>query len=649
MVTPIMAEDKDWLPVTQKELEMKKPQVEPDADVEAIFWEVRIDNSSDSDYSRKHYVRVKIFTERGREKYSKFDIPFYKGLKIKDIAARVVRPDGSIVEINKNDIFEREIIKAGKVKIKAKSFAVPGIEQGVIVEYRYKEIFEDDSAIGLGLEFQKDIPVERLSYYYKPYNKNEPRYQAYNFRDTKFEKDDKGFYLAERFDVPSFKSEPQMPPEDTVRPWILLQSFGFNITNVTDSGFSFVIKDPSNPQTFWGAVATERMAITKWMRKPNKDIKQKATEITAGTTTDDEKLRKLYEFCQTQIKNVSFDPTITDEQREKLPKNKELADVLKNKVANSQFIDMLFGAMAASLGYDSRISYSGNRSKMIFDPKMTNESFVHTAAIAIKLGDEWKFFNPSLSFLPYGKLIWYEEDVWALLVGEKDYYWYRTALPLPETSLSKRIGKFKLSEDGTLEGEARIEYTGQTALVNRLDLYDESPAKQEESVKNDIKENMSTAEISEIKIENLNDISKPLIYSYKVRVPNYATKTGKRLFFQPGYFEYGEKPLFTSDTRNNDVYFRYPWAENDEIEITLPANFALDSADAPGNFNDPQNIAKLDVNIGVSKDETMMVYKRNFHFGRGIVLFPKKSYASLKNIFDVFNKADSHTITLRQK
>src|SRR4030095_358914 len=96
--TLISAQDKDWRPVTPEELATKAPVVEPDADAEAIFWEVRIDDSSETGFSLKHYVRVKVYTERGREKYSKFDIPFEKGLKIKDLAARVIKPDGSMVE-----------------------------------------------------------------------------------------------------------------------------------------------------------------------------------------------------------------------------------------------------------------------------------------------------------------------------------------------------------------------------------------------------------------------------------------------------------------------------------------------------------------------------------------------------------------------
>jgi len=156
--TPSSAQDKDkgkdWRPVTPEELSSKAPLVEPDADAEAIFWEIKIDDSSDEDVSLKHYVRVKIYTERGREKYSKFDVPFIKGTKIKDLAARVIKADGSIIEINKEDIFEREIVKAGGFKIKAKSFAVPNIEVGVIVEYRYKEAVSNSGAKGMHLDFQ---------------------------------------------------------------------------------------------------------------------------------------------------------------------------------------------------------------------------------------------------------------------------------------------------------------------------------------------------------------------------------------------------------------------------------------------------------------------------------------------------------------
>jgi hypothetical protein len=46
-------------------------------------------------------------------------------LKIKDLAARVIKSDGSIVEVKNEDIFEREIVKAGGRKIKGKILCSP--------------------------------------------------------------------------------------------------------------------------------------------------------------------------------------------------------------------------------------------------------------------------------------------------------------------------------------------------------------------------------------------------------------------------------------------------------------------------------------------------------------------------------------------
>ena len=54
-----------------------------------------------------HYVRIKIFTERGRDEHSKIDIPYLGGMKIKDVAARTIKPDGTIVELPKKTSSKR--------------------------------------------------------------------------------------------------------------------------------------------------------------------------------------------------------------------------------------------------------------------------------------------------------------------------------------------------------------------------------------------------------------------------------------------------------------------------------------------------------------------------------------------------------------
>src|SRR5262249_37592794 len=160
----------EWQQVTPAELQMKTPKVEADADAEALLWEVYV-SDEDSGGSLQtvlhHYLRIKIFNQRGVEAFTKIDIQFCKGegvgfnIRIRDIAARTTKPDGSIVELKPSDIFDRDVVKGSGVKLKAKSFAMPGIEPGAVIEYRWKEI-RGAVTYHQRLQFAMDIPVEQV-------------------------------------------------------------------------------------------------------------------------------------------------------------------------------------------------------------------------------------------------------------------------------------------------------------------------------------------------------------------------------------------------------------------------------------------------------------------------------------------------------
>ena len=54
MAAPSFGDEIVWRPVTQEELQMKTPKVEADADAEAIFWEVRLDDKKLSSVRSLH-------------------------------------------------------------------------------------------------------------------------------------------------------------------------------------------------------------------------------------------------------------------------------------------------------------------------------------------------------------------------------------------------------------------------------------------------------------------------------------------------------------------------------------------------------------------------------------------------------------------
>jgi len=627
-------DDKNWKPVDPSDLALKTPKVEKDADAEAIFWEVKVDDSKSDELGLKHYIRVKVFTERGREKYSKVEIPFLKGTKIKDVAARVIKPDGTIVEINKSDIFENTIANASGFKVKQVSFAVPGLEPGVIFEYRYKAVIDDAGASGMQLIFQRDIPVQNITYYVKPFEGSfsTMRHKEYNFTDLSFEKDKDGYFRATKLNVPSYKEEPNMPPEDMVRYWTLL---------TYSSLFS---------GDLWSRLNYGLYEAYKDRMKPNDEIKKLIPQIIGSASTPEEKINKIFDFCRKEIKNLSFDYTMTADQKKAIKNNKNAGDTLKQKMGYGIDIEHLFAAMAKAAGFDVRIALTGDRSEFFFTPQDTHQRFIHPACIAVKIGDKWQYYNPGSQYIERGMLAWQEEDQNALLVGEGNYAWGMTPISGPEKSLEKRKAKFTLLDDGTLEGDITIEYTGHLAHAKRNANDEDSQTQREDNLKEMVKKKISAAEFSDIKVENVQNPEKPFVYQYKVRVPNYASKVGKRIILQPNFFEFGANPVFTSATRTHSIYFRYPWSEEDHIEIVLPQGYALDNADSPAPIGDSGKISSLNVKMFFDSEKNTLRYERKFYFGGGgNILFPANSYQAVKGLFDRFHEANKHAITLKQK
>src|SRR5262245_17262512 len=73
----------DWRPVDPAELALKTSVVEKDADAEALFWEVRVDDGEVNELIFSNYVRVKVFTERGKQSQSQIDLTYFGLSKIK--------------------------------------------------------------------------------------------------------------------------------------------------------------------------------------------------------------------------------------------------------------------------------------------------------------------------------------------------------------------------------------------------------------------------------------------------------------------------------------------------------------------------------------------------------------------------------------
>ena len=630
----LAATSDDWKPIDPSDLALKNPIVEKDADAEALFWEVRIDDSHLGGLSLRNYVRIKVFTERGRESQSKVDLPYLGFRRIKDIAARVIKADGSIVELKKEDVFERTIVKANGVRVNTKSFALAGVEVGSIIEYRWSEVRPWASANRLRLQFQRDIPVERVTYFLKPFYGM--RYLPFHMGEATFVKDKDDFSKMTATNMPAFHEEPRMPPEDQIRSWVFLY---------------YTDETRIDPEKYWKETGKRIFEAVKEEMKGSDEVRTAAAEIIGDATTPEEKLRRIYDFCRIKIKNTNDDASgISADEKKRLKENSSPTETLKRGMGTGANINMLFAALSKAAGFDARLALSGNRNDLFFERELANALFLETAFIAVRIGNEWRYFSPAEMYTPFGMLGWREESQEALITDSKEPTWATTSASTPEKSLEKRTAKLRLLEDGTLEGDVHEEYSGHFGFDNKEYNDADSLTQREETLRNSLKARMSTAELSDIKVENVSDPIKPFAYVYHVRVPGYAQRTGKRIFLQPAFFEHGISPLFSSSERRYPIYFHYSWSEEDEVTIDLPAGYVLDHADAPNSIKIGQ-IGEYSPTIAASSSGKTLLYKRRLSFGAGgaLLLFPANTYTDIKSLFDEINKSDNHTITLKQR
>src|SRR5688572_2733726 len=136
----------DWPVIAPADLTLAKPRIDPNTDAEVLLWDVRLTDSDERDQLQtilEHHLRIKIFTDRGREAHSKVDITYTRDARVRDIEGRTVSPAGVVTELRDKDIFDRTVIEANGITLKAKSFVLPAAAPGSVIEYRWREIRDD--------------------------------------------------------------------------------------------------------------------------------------------------------------------------------------------------------------------------------------------------------------------------------------------------------------------------------------------------------------------------------------------------------------------------------------------------------------------------------------------------------------------------
>jgi len=461
-----------WLPISDEERAATASIIQPDAGAEVLYRYKQVDDSKPYSATTNEYWRIKAYNENGVRALSKIEIPYDpKTETIMDLAACVIRPDGSDFELGKKDFFDREAAKLGSQLVRdlsrrlgfdigsqsmrVISFSFPQLTPGTIVEYQFRRV-SNKNLFMVRLDFMADMPVRRVMLRYKlaPLTSPWATLSVYHLTNGNRKRAKDGFYYFEMTNLKPYVEEPYMPPASEVRPWMMF----------------YPARGGGVQSVFWDdAASTLSNAFATCAKKGSQLVDAQAANLTRGITSPLKKAAALNDFCRTRIVNLDYMTAHEPTDPKLLTKDPRCPDdVIMTRKGRSQEIQFLFVALARALGLDAYPALCPRRGEGVFSPKLLWTEFLRNPVVAVRVGSEWHFFDPTNCVVDTGMLQWNNEGQPALIAQGQRGLWQTTPTTPAEKSRAKRTGDFYLDENGTLTGEVRLEMTGQAAGDMRM-------------------------------------------------------------------------------------------------------------------------------------------------------------------------------------
>jgi transglutaminase-like putative cysteine protease len=625
----------NWRPFTQQDLKLSAVSLgDPEADAAILFREGELNDNTPEGTNLKVYIRIKIFNDRGR-RYADVQLPYRVEMgKITDVRARTIRPDGTTVDVESRDIFDKVVLKTSHGVWRAKTFSMPAVEAGAIIEYRYRQAYPQGFRY-FALDLQSELFTRELRYSIQPQaaSKLDVRWVSFNAQDARrFAPVWDGTFNITAENIPPFRREPMMPPELSVKTWGWLY-------------YSSEIE--TKPDKYWRDYAERMYDRTSYETKPDRAIKRVVEAITLSTDGPREKAARIYSYVQNEIKNLGFKEEGGEEAESEaaLKRNAPVDEVLRQRFGTPRDINRLFISMLQAAGLDARVAELTTRDENYFHRTFPDSFQFNSEVTAVVARDgSVEFYDPGTPYCPVAMLPWEKEAVTALVYGKRDWRFIET--PLTEAARSGEDRQVSLAVSGSGQVDARVEFkaTGQRALELRNDLVDLMPDEQPRRIAKAVRDLLPAATVNEstVAISNLTQAAAPLGATYSFSVPQFATRTERRLLVRPALLSHPDESLTAAPRRSNSIYFHYPWSETERVVIEPPAGYTVEQLPDPVEID----IGAARYRAAFRRDGGRVVYERRLVVSG--IIFSVDQYPTVKAFFDRVHQSDRTTISFKQ-
>ncbi|MGI5863203.1 MAG: DUF3857 domain-containing protein [Myxococcales bacterium] len=518
--------------------------------------------------SRFEQIIVRAQTPRGVEAERRQWVTYSPDRQeLRILRARVIRPDGSIVESHTES--ERSLSDTSTrlyYDARARLISFPTLAPGDVIELSYR--LDDTANDNLLSDYFGDVQAlqtealkARFDYYlFAPPGRtiyaNEPGIGLEKREET--QPDGSRLYHWSGRDLPKLVPEPGMPSRPEVA-------------------------EPLHVSTYkdWDAVGRYYWGLVRDQLTPTDEIREQVAELKKSVPAGDElaMIQAVYDFVVSRTRYVGLEFGIHGYKPYKVDK------VLARRFGDCKDKASLMHSMLRVAGIDSRLVLLRMRRLGRLKPYPASLAVFDHAILYVP---KYDLFLDGTAELHGTRELPVQDRGATVLVVQPDGGSVLGEVPESKAADNVVTSEYEVtlsrSGEATISGKTVVQ--GMSAPSYRRTY--QSPATRKQNYEQGWARTFPGLSVKELNVSDLTAIERPVELTYTMQVPRYSQREGAALSFQP----FGQGQTYVESyaplsVRQHDLVLSYPWINRSSFRIALPEGLAARELPEPVELKSP--------------------------------------------------------------
>ena len=379
--------------------------------------------------------------------------------------------------------------------------------------------------------------------------------KEYNFKQYKIQKTvapdgDQTVYTYTMQNIPVIKAEASAPGPSYYAPHILVMCKS---------------AEPKDEKYVYFKTVKEQY---EWYRKlvlqignDEKIIKEKTEEITKGITSDEEKVKTVFQWVQDNVRYIAFENGIAGFKPEKAQ------EVLRKKYGDCKGMANLLTEMLRSVKLDARRCWIGTN-HIAYDYSTPSLSVDNHMICAWMNKGKPVFLDATEKYIGFGEIAERIQGRQTLIENGNQYLLDRVPVVTYIQNTSTESRKFSV-EGNSLKGHVTQVWKGENKVWLLSGLFGVKQDKQENALKQFLAEGKQNFEISNLKINNISNYNADLKVEYDVFWKDVLTVFDKETYLDADNRRSFDNFKIDIEKRKQPYWFQFKNNLVFETEISL--------------------------------------------------------------------------------